>query len=368
MPGERLSQSDCQTSFGLNLLSTLEPPRTSHVFSPLSISLGLALVHAGARGATKEQLGRVLLGDVEETDLEEHFGKVIREVKRRGDVETSIANRVFANKSYPINGSYLQKVQTAYQASAETLNFSEAEEAAQKINTFVEHSTSGKINKLVSPDSLKDAFALLVNAVYFKADWLDKFEKNSTLDRDFYEADGKARQIPFLNELETHRDYTENDTFQVLSLPYTDPDFTFVIFLPKRKFGLDAALKSLDASTFNNLLSDLTNSYLNVHIPKLRIETEISLRESLEKVGITEMFAESADLSEIASGGLRISSVVHKSIIEVDEDGTTAAASTALKVKLEMMIMAEPTEFNADHPFFFGVLFRNQPIFLGTHY
>ena len=116
------------------------------------------------------------------------------------------------------------------------------------------------------------------------------------------------------------------------------------------------------------MLNDVKNSYVNVHIPKFKIEQELELKETLEALGIKEIFQEGgADLSGLADKKTFISSGIHKAIIEVDEQGTTAAAASAFKVQLEMMIMAEPTTFLADQPFLFVLLFKNHPLFIGVH-
>lgn len=124
--------------------------------------------------------------------------------------------------------------------------------------------------------------------------------------------------------------------------------------------------QNLTGFHFQSLLSDLKNSYVNVHIPKMHISTKLSLKEPLEAIGITDIFTDSADLSGLAPG-VRISSGVHKSMIDVDEEGTTAAAASGFKARLEMMIMADPTDFLADHPFLFAVLHNKRPVFLGIH-
>ncbi|EGT58898.1 CBN-SRP-2 protein [Caenorhabditis brenneri] len=366
MENDTITQNE--TDFALRLLATL-PHSGSVVLSPLSISLALALVHAGTRGTTRKELERVLVGsdELEESKIQEHFGSVMDTVtKAENGVETNIVNRVFVNQDSKIKQEYLDSVQKFYQAGAQNLDFFQSEQAAEIMNKFVEDNTAGKIKDLIPADSVKDAFAFLVNAVYFKADWQGQFEKDLTADRDFHVHEGESRHIPFLNEFDEHRDYTEDSLFQVLSLKYTDTRFSFAIFLPKKRFGLIDALEKTNGDYLQNLLKDLKNSYVSVHIPKFKIEKELDLKETLEAIGIKQIFDESADLSGIADR-TRISSGIHKAIIEVDEDGTTAAAASAFKVKLEMMIMAKPTTFLADHPFLFMVLFENHPLFIGVH-
>nr|AAS13528.1 serine or cysteine protease inhibitor [Caenorhabditis elegans] len=351
-----------QTDFALKLLATL-PHSGSVVLSPLSISLGLALIHAGACGSTQKELEDVLGG----SRIFEEFSGLMEAVGDTDNgVETKIVNRVFVNQAYTIHQDYLETVEKLYKASGESLDFSQTEQAAKTMNTFVENHTNGKIKDLIPADSANNAFAFLVNAMYFKADWQSKFAKESTTGREFFTSEAESRQIPFLTDVDEHRDYTEDVLFQVLSLKYADPKFTLAIFLPKQRFGLVDALEKINGEYIQNLLNDLKSSYVSVQIPKFKIEKELDLKETLEAIGIKEIFAEGADLSGIADK-VFISSGIHKAIIEVDEDGTTAAAASAFKVQLEMMIMAEPTQFVADHPFLFAVLFENHTLFLGVH-
>ncbi|CAO4378361.1 unnamed protein product [Caenorhabditis nigoni] len=367
MVDETISQNEMD--FALRLLATL-PHEGSVVLSPLSISLALALVHEGTRGSTRKELERVLVGsdEMEESRIRDHFAGVMEMVSNaENGVETNIVNRVFVNKDHFIKQSYKEAVEKYYKASAQNLDFNQAAESAKIMNSFVENTTSGKIKNLIPEDAVKDSLAFLVNAVYFKADWQGKFEKDMTSERDFHSMEGQSRTIPFLNEFCEHRDYTEDQLFQVLSLKYQDRRFSFAIFLPKKRHGLIDALEKTNGEYLQNLLADLKNSYVNVHIPKFKIEKELDLKETLEAIGIKEMFQEgSADLTGLADKAF-ISSGIHKAIIEVDEDGTTAAAASAFKVGLEMMIMAEPTTFLADHPFLFALLFENSPLFIGVH-
>ncbi|UMM33631.1 hypothetical protein L5515_007036 [Caenorhabditis briggsae] len=367
MVDEKISQYEMDLA--LRLLATL-PHEGSVVLSPLSISLALALVHEGTRGSTREELERVLVGsdDLDESRIRDHFAGVMEMVSNaENGVETNIANSVFVNQDLSIKQSYKEAVEKYYKASAQNLDFNQAAESAKIMNSFVENATSGKIKDLIPEDAVKDSLAVLVNAVYFKADWQGKFEKDMTSVRDFHAMEGQSRTIPFLNEFCEHRDYTEDQLFQVLSLKYQDRRFSFAVFLPKKRHGLIDALEKTNGEYLQNLLADLKNSYVNVHIPKFKIEKELDLKETLEAVGIKEMFQEgSADLKGLGDKAF-ISSGIHKAIIEVDEDGTTAAAASAFKVGLEMMIMAEPTTFLADHPFLFALLFENSPLFIGVH-
>ncbi|CAB3398393.1 unnamed protein product [Caenorhabditis bovis] len=343
---------DSETALALSVLKQI-PADESSVISPVSISLALALLHAGANGETKDQINKVLVNGGDDSDLKSNYGKLAAAAKNsENGVIVNIVNRLFTEEfanmnekeielkffevfsgNVSLNAKFIDDIRLNYQAGAQAVNFEEREQAAAAINDFADTTTSGKIKKLVSPDDMKDAIAFLVNAVYFQAEWLEKFDKNSSMELEFESNENSSRKIEFLNDYGVDRGYAENDLFQLLSLPYADTSFSFVIFLPKEKFALKAAL-------------------------------DTDLKECLEAVGLTKVFSDDANFSNIASNA-KITSGIHKAVIEVDEDGTTAAAASAFKASLECM--QETIDFTANHPFLFALVKEKHIFFLGIH-
>lgn len=353
-----------ETKFGLEFLKKLIASE-SVVFSPFSISLALALVHSGAHGASREEIGRTLLGGADGGDFIKHFSNLAKSLKTaENETEVNVANRVFVRGSFQINTDYLTQVSKNYEAGAESLDFQNPESAA-KINKFIHDATNGKLDNLVSSDSISDAVALLVNAVYFKGKWQEEFELDNTGPRDFTIKSGDVKKIPFLTEREVDRGYSADDVFELLTLNYKDSRFKFAIFLPKHFGGLDQALQELDSERFRNLLESSKWTYMNTQIPKFSIEKELTLKGTLTTLGITEIFTDHADLSGIAEN-LKISDGTHKALIEVNEEGTTAAAATVIKCIPMCLRMEEPIEFKANHPFLFALVHEGHPLFLGA--
>ncbi|EFO99891.1 CRE-SRP-3 protein [Caenorhabditis remanei] len=289
-----------ETQFGLNFLKTLPAYNESLVFSPISIALVLSLVHTGARGKSKEQIGDVLLTGASDDQYVNHFS-FINENIRKGEngVESYIANRVYLKKGFTANPSFLSVALKNYGADAKTLDFTTLT-AVREINTFVKEATKGKITEVATKDTVKDALALLINAIYFKGDWQDKFDGFSVGDYDFTTYSGAVKSMKFMREFSSDRHYSSDDIFQVLHLKYADERFRFSVFLPKEKNTLKQALGKLDAKRFQYLIQNYKKTFMNTDLPKFTVEKEISLKRSLEILGITEIFSDSANLSGLA--------------------------------------------------------------------
>uniref|UniRef100_A0A1I7V443 SERPIN domain-containing protein n=1 Tax=Caenorhabditis tropicalis TaxID=1561998 RepID=A0A1I7V443_9PELO len=359
-----------ETDFGLSLLRQ-QNLSESLVFSPLSIALALSLVHVAANGETRNEIREALVRGATDEQFEQHFANISAALlAAEKGTQVNIANHVFSKSGFSIKQSYLDAVKKLYNAGASSLDFSDKEASAEAINKFVRENTGDHIKKIISADSIKeDLVAVLTNALYFKADWLNKFKKESTFKREFFSSEDSKREIDFLHASMVHRSYAENDQFQVLSLPYKDETFALTIFLPKTRFGLADALKSIDSATIQHLLSNVSDTFVNVRIPKWKIETELGLNEALQSIGIKKAFSGDADLGNLADG-VFVSAVTHKALIEVDEDGTKAAAATTVSISLKsaMFPIDEPIEFRADHPFLFVLSKDNHPLFVGLHH
>ncbi|CAO4378382.1 unnamed protein product [Caenorhabditis nigoni] len=354
-----------ETQFGLDFLQTLPYQNESLVFSPISIALVLSLVHTGARGRSKEQIGDVLLRGASDDQYVNHFS-YINENIRKGEngVQVSVANRVYLKRGFTANPTFLSVALKNYGADAKTLDFTSLT-AVREINTFVKEVTKGKITEIATKDTLQDAVALLINAIYFKGDWEEIFDGFSTSDHDFTTYSGAIKSMKFMRDLMSDRDYSSDEVFQVLHLNYTDRRFKFSVFLPKEKNTLKQALAKLDAKRFQSLLKNNKNTFMNTVLPKFTVEKEVSLKNSLERMGITDIFSDNANIVGLAEN-IKISNGVHKAIIEVNEEGTVASAATMAKAVPMSLRMETPVEFKADHPFLFALSFLGHPIFIGV--
>ncbi|KAL6744515.1 hypothetical protein Aduo_017441 [Ancylostoma duodenale] len=343
------------------------PANESLVVSPLSVIFALAMVQAGANGTTKSQIDEQIAKDASDDSIVDYYSGLSQQVLEASNgVRSRIANGFFLNKNYEIEKDYEDTIVNKYSAKVETYDFSKKDETAKIINDFVSTTTEGKIRDMLKPDALEGAFSVIVNAIYFTAEWQHKFYKASNTKQMFFSAEGNGEEIDFMNARMVRRLYTEDDDVEVLSLAYKDTSYAFNIFLPKKRFALGEVLEKMDGTKIQNLLSKLETTFITVVIPKMKIETNYKLKEALIEMGVTDLFSSSADLSGITkSPPLHISDALHNAIIEVDEEGTTAAAATMFMLAGSELIREKPKEFIADHPFMFILTKEKNPLFMG---
>ncbi|VDL80196.1 unnamed protein product [Nippostrongylus brasiliensis] len=328
------------------------------VVSPISVIFALAMVHAGAKGTTKSQILNAIAKGESDSAFQHYYSKLASEIRNAKNVTADIANGFFLNKQFAIDNSYDNTITTKYSAKVQSLDFDKI--PLQTIDNFISETTRGKIHDMVKADAVAGAFSVIVNAIFFKGKWLTSFEKRSTLKQTFYSSAENSRQIDFMNAYDRHQLYAEDDDVQVLSLPYTDSSFTFIIILPKERFGLAQLRSKLTGSRIQGLLSRLSSTRVT-----MKIETDFQLQQALKAMGIIQMFTDNADLSGITQEHpLQVSRAAHRALIEVDEEGTTAAAATAFVVFAPAMARPEPKIFRADHPFWSFELITHSVPFL----
>jgi len=342
--------------------------------SPYSIETALAMTWTGARGTTADQMAQMLhLSAPRDPQATSAAFAALREAlaadAKKGGVELAIANRLWGQKGYEFLPEFLGLLKASYGAGLETVDYERATEAArQTINAWVEKETRDKIKDLLKPDILTPLTRLvLTNAIYFKGEWAARFDKKLTREEDFFAAPGRTVKAPMMNATDEKYPYADCGTYQVLELPYRGEDLSMVILLPKAKDGLAALGKSLSADVLKAALANLRKQKVEVAIPKFKTTAEFSLRPALEALGMTDAFSDKADLSGMdGKKDLCVSAVVHQAFVEVNEEGTEAAAATAVVIS-RMSVEAAPPVFRADHPFLF--LIRHRPsgaiLFLG---
>ncbi|WKY13036.1 hypothetical protein Q1695_004113 [Nippostrongylus brasiliensis] len=355
-----------ETDFGANMLRQSSATETL-VVSPISVIFALAMVHAGAKGTTKSQILNAIAKGESDSAFQDYYSKLANQIRNAKNVTADIANGFFLNKQFAIDNSYENTITTKYFAKVQSLDFGNPAAAAKTIDNFISKTTRGKIHDMVKADAVAGAFSVIVNAIYFKGKWLTSFEKRSTLKQTFYSSAENSRQIDFMNAYDRHQLYAEDDDVQVLSLPYTDSSFVFIIILPKERFGLAQLRSKLTGSRIQGLLSRLRSARVTYAVPKMKIETDFQLQQALKAMGIIQMFTDNADLSGITQEHpLQVSRAAHRALIEVDEEGTTAAAATVLVVSItSLMPVEQPKIFRADHPFWFILTKDKNPLFMG---
>jgi serpin B len=347
------------TAFGLDLYGQLNKEAGNLFLSPFSISTALGMVAAGAHGDTLDEMTKVLY-------LPKYapaaFSAVLKslneepDAKKRGFALTT-ANALWAQKGYPWKPEYKKLVATAYGAGLFDVDFiSTPEEARGAINTWVQKETQEKIKDLLPRGAVtRDTRLVLTNAIYFKGTWLDPFKKEATKDLPFTLADGMKVEAPLMFRRGGYG-YAETDALQVLDLPYVGRRISMTVILPRKPNGLPAVEKDLTGDKLAAMLKSLRlEKQVHVYLPRFKTEKSFTLNQPLKALGMKAAFS-GADFSGMHTGGeqLDITAVIHKAFVDVNEEGTEAAAATGVVVGLTSAAPPpKPKYFKADHPFLF---------------
>ena len=278
------------------------------------------------------------------------FGRVYNLLNQNQDGYTiSTANAFWAHQNYTFLPEYLSLLENFYMAEANELDFGENEQAAETINNWIEEQTRDKIKDMIQPDMLSELTKLvLTNAIYFKGFWAIPFETENTYETDFELTTGETATVDMMSG-ETGFNYTETDDLQILKLNYQGNDLSMLIVLPKEN-DITIAEDAINAENLTNWRNDLYELEINVGIPKFKFETKYSLNNLLMEMGIIDAFGTEANFSGMdGTTSLFISRALHQAFVEVNEEGTEAAAATAIIMELK----AIPNYFLADHPFLF---------------
>ncbi|OQV19906.1 Serpin B9 [Hypsibius exemplaris] len=342
--------------------------------SPFSAEAALSMTYVGAAGTTKSELASVLgLGDDGVATLARKFKSINAGSQ---DYVLQSANGIFLEKTYKILSNFRSSVTNDFGANISTVDFvKQAEQSRVRINSFVEEKTNNKIRDLFSAGSLdSDTRLVLVNAVYFKAQWANKFEKDFTKEQPFTLANGQQKQVQLMNlgfdQFVPYAEVAELDGAQVVELRYAGDETSMVVILPRKESGLRALEERLTAATLKSTLAKLSRRKVNVFLPKFKVETDYNLVEELKAMGIKAAFERTANFSLISSqAALKISKVVQKVFVNVDEDGTEAAAATGVIMVLTSAMISpdEPVTFRVDRPFLYLIRHKatNSILFLG---
>ncbi len=347
--------------FAVDLYGRLFGGGGNFFFSPFSISTALTMTYTGARGETASQMKQALRLSLEEDALHEAFGDLIQALNERGQAggyQLSVANALWAQSGYRFLPAYLDLVAASYDAGLMQADLKkDAEAAREKINAWIEEKTREKIKQLLSPGTVTDSTRLiLTNAIYFKGRWMEEFDEDRTRDARFTLLGGDKIMTPMMNR--THEyGYMETDDLQVLSMPYVDKELSMVIILPQEKDGIASLEKSLSSELLAGWMKELRNAQVEVYIPRFRMTSLFDLVEPLKKLRMIDAFHyPQADFSGMnGKKDLFIDKVVHKAFVEVNEEGTEAAAATAVIIETGGIAEIEMIVFRADHPFIFFI-------------
>lgn len=346
------------TRFGFKLFSeVLKQNQNQNVFvSPSSVAIALAMVYNGANGTTKAAIAKALeLNGITLAELNKANAD-LQALLQNPDpkVQLAIANSLWARQDVPLKPDFLQRNQQFYGAEINNLNFNDPQ-AIRIINGWVKENTRGKIEEIVDSIDPMDVL-FLINAIYFKGDWTQPFDKTLTADRPFFRADGSQKSHPMMSQQGDFR-YLETEQFQAVSLPYGEGRrMSMYILLPKKATPITDLYQKLTAENWQQWVTRFRSRPGSVQIPRFKLEYEIELRRALSALGMADAFdASKANFSGMSDLQTHIDQVRHKTFVEVNEEGTEAAAVTSIGIRATSAIVDEPFTMVVDRPFFCAI-------------
>jgi len=329
--------------------------------SPCSISSALAMTYAGARGKTAGQMAAVLGFTLPADKLNPALSQLMGSFNATDKpYQLLVANGLWGQMGYAFNPEFIAVTKKYYGGGFEEVDYInevKREEARQEINRWTAQQTAEKIKDLIGPKVLTEMTRLvLTNAIYFKGKWQFQFKKESTKDMLFAVSQAEKKPVPMMHQTGKFK-YCDDTNVQVLEMPYTGGDLSMVVILPRESYGIDK-LQGDFSRSIDGWLAALSAQKVEVYLPRFKLEKEFVLNDQLIALGMTDAFDEAkADFSGMTPDpkGLYIAKVIHKAFVDVNEEGTEAAAATAvvMATKSATAYFDKPPVFKADRPFIF---------------
>jgi serpin B len=347
------------TEFAFDLYKQLAQAKDNQgknlFMSPYSISTALAMAYAGAKGETADEMAKTLHFPVEANRLHPAFAGLIGRFQANKEdkgYQLSVANALWGQKSSHWQKEFLRTAFSNYAAGLRPVDFGATEDTRKMINGWVEEQTKDKIKDLIQPGAIDgDTRMVLTNAIYFKGDWKEQFDKKATQEAAFHISGTKDAKVPMMHRSGDYG-YLETADFKALELPYKGDQLAMVVLLPQKVDGLADLEKQLTSEKLASWTGKLTKHEVIVSLPKFKMTCDFSLAGQLQALGMKAPFAGGADFSGMTTDdALYIGAVIHKAFVDVNEEGTEAAAATAVVMTNESV--HHVPEFHADHPFLF---------------
>ncbi|XP_030032595.2 antichymotrypsin-2 isoform X2 [Manduca sexta] len=350
-------------SFALG--AALTDPQENVLCSPLSALLPLGKLVFGAEGQARQEI-TATIGIRKRKQVKKVFTKLIQDLKFLPGVVLDVASRIYLAKKTKLNSNFSKNVKSTFQSDVEKVSFDKPREAVDEINAWVARQTNNMIPTILAPGDISPSTSMiLVNAIYFSGKWKYAFQK--VFSSTFLSPKGPLI-IPMISNVADYN-YYESKILksQILEIPYEGNAASFIIVLPIMKDGLQVLLRSLKLAPeiLNSEMRSLTSIRMEVSIPKFKIQSEMDLKVLYEKIGLRTIFnnKHSGLTGIVKDNTVYVSKAVHKAVIEVNEKGTEAAASSAISIGFVTLNM----RFIADHPFLFFVKVKGEQLFAGIY-
>jgi serpin B len=349
-----LIEADHQFAFELFKEVCSGSEENNLMISSLSASYALGMTYNGANGTTKDAFRDVLhFGELTDEEVNESYKELMSQLVTLDDqVQFSIANSIWYKLGYNVLADFISTNQEYFDAAVEELDFSDPE-AVDIINGWIEEKTNDKIRDMLDYIP-SEAVMYLINAIYFNATWKYQFEPEDTYQGNFILEEGGIHTADFM-QVEGTFNYTNQEDFTAVELPYGDSAFSMVVMLPKPGISAGDIVGAMDAESWDSWFQYSTMQNVLIQLPKFKYGFKSLLNEPLIDLGLGIAFNDAADFSNITpGGGIFISRVIHQTFIDVNEEGTEAAAATIVEM-IETSAGGGPTVFKADRPFLYVI-------------
>ncbi len=359
--GDRMTVTEGNNGFAIALYAQLHKENGNLFFSPESISTSLAMAYTGARGETAAEMAKTLRFTVPSARLQPAMGALLADLNAaHPGYQLRVVDALWAQQGFTFLPEFLKQIEVNYGAGFHQVDFIGATEAARgTINHWIEQKTDDKITDLLQPGVLTPQTKLvLTNAIYFKGDWQTEFDTTLTKIADFHTSQTESVQAPLMHR-EGGFKYSDGGSFQSLEIPYRSGELSMVIFLPKEVGGLSELEQSMSVANTEQWFKQLKPvPKVIVSFPKFKMTQQFGMSSVLGEMGMPQAFQKGvANFSGMdGKKDLLLSAVIHKAYIDVNEEGTVAAAATAVVMNRAMAmtpIRPQPPVFRADHPFVF---------------
>ena len=343
---------------GFALLEKVESDEGENIFiSPTSALMALAMVYNGAAGETKAEIAKALLIEhISVAELNDANASLMSILdKDSEEIQLSIANSIWLNENLHLTDEFAQNMTDYYDAKTTEIDI-EDDTSVDKINHWVQDATNEKIDEIVKAPLDSRMAALLINAIYFKGEWKYALEEARTENRSFYSPNGE-KEVPLMM-LEEKLDYLENKLFQAVKLPYGTGEMSMTVVLPHEHSSIEKLMKKITLENWQAWQEDFEEMNGTIRLPKFTIEYEAVLNQALKQLGIASAFQKgSANFSHMILGSdpLWVDEVKQKTFIDVNEEGTEAAAVTSVTILQESSIVEDTFYMEVNRPFFVAI-------------